>query len=234
VLALGVVWQMKYGAPDHAPAAASAPAAQAVSDREDDDAVPVDFGEYRADAPAMAPPPMEKPAEQPAPRALPGRVLERAPAAASAPPPPAAEPYPADHHDEHVARDALSNATQAQSAESTTVMTEEQKRRAEATADTRERDDGYLSAKSAAAPAAPPPATGGAAAGSDLSKVSVVGGLAAPRQEAEQMKPATWLAEIRRLRDAGKLAEARARLVEFRRAYPTWVVPTDLAPLLSE
>jgi hypothetical protein len=48
------------------------------------------------------------------------------------------------------------------------------------------------------------------------------------------MKPATWLAEIRRLRDAGKLAEARARLVEFRRAYPTWVVPTDLAPLLSE
>jgi hypothetical protein len=48
------------------------------------------------------------------------------------------------------------------------------------------------------------------------------------------MKPATWLAEIRRLRDAGKLDEARARLVEFRRAYPTWVVPTDLAPLLSE
>ena len=48
------------------------------------------------------------------------------------------------------------------------------------------------------------------------------------------MKPATWLAEIRRLRDAGKLEEARAKLVEFRRAYPNWVIPTDLAPLLSE
>jgi hypothetical protein len=160
-------------------------------------------------------------------------VLERAPAATSAPaspppPPPAAEPYPADHLDEHVARDAHLNAMDVQSAESTSVLTEEQKQRAEASADAREREAGYA-AKSAAAP---PAATGGAA-DSDLSKVSAVGSLAAPRQQ-ESMKPATWLAEIRRLRDAGKLDEARARLVEFRRAYPTWVVPTDLAPLLSE
>ena len=48
------------------------------------------------------------------------------------------------------------------------------------------------------------------------------------------MKPATWLAEIRRLRDEGKIEAARAKLVEFRQAYPQWVIPTDLAPLLSE
>jgi hypothetical protein len=48
------------------------------------------------------------------------------------------------------------------------------------------------------------------------------------------MKPATWLAEVRRLRDAGQIELARAKLVEFRRAYPKWVIPTDLAPLLSE
>jgi hypothetical protein len=47
-------------------------------------------------------------------------------------------------------------------------------------------------------------------------------------------KPGTWLADIRKLRDAGKIGEARASLVEFRKKYPKWVVPTDLAPLLSE
>ena len=28
--------------------------------------------------------------------------------------------------------------------------------------------------------------------------------------------------------------KARARLVEFRRQYPHWIIPTDLAPLLRE
>ena len=226
VLALGVFWQMKYGAPERAPAAASAPVVQAVSDREDDEAVPVDLGEARADAPAMAPPPlMTKPAEPPAPRAQPGRALERAPVAAAAPPPPppAPEAYPADQLDEHVARDAAGFAAQADAAGGAAAANAQQR------AETREREAG-LAAKSAAE-AAPAPATAGA--DSDLSKVGAVGSLSAPRQEAK-MKPATWLAEIRRLRDAGKLDEARARLVEFRRAYPTWVVPTDLAPLLRE
>lgn len=226
VLALGVVWQMKYGAPDRAPAAASAPAAQVVSDREEDEAVPVDFDAYRGDAPASAPPPMAKPAEQPQ---APGRVLERAPMAAAAPPPPppAPEPYPADHLDEHVARDAVvASEMQAEAAAGAAAANDQAQR-----ADTREREAGYAAAKSAPAPAAPPATS---ADSSELSKISAVGGLAEPRQEAAPVKPATWLAEIRRLRDAGKLAEARAKLVEFRRAYPNWVIPTDLAPLLSE
>ncbi len=47
-------------------------------------------------------------------------------------------------------------------------------------------------------------------------------------------KPATWLADIRKLRDEGKIVEARAALVEFHKKYPKWVIPTDLAPLLSQ
>ena len=217
VLALGVFWQMKYGGPSHAPAASSAPAAQAVSDREDDDAVAVDLGEARSEAPAMAPPAMEqKPTAQPMPAAPARVVLDRAapaPAAVPPPPPPAPEPYPADHLDEHVARDAALNSAQmqAEAAAGAAASASNEKR-----ADSRERES--YAAKSAAAPAEP----------------SVVGGLAAPRQEAAPLKPASWIAEIRRLRDAGKLEEARAKLVEFRRAYPNWVIPTDLAPLLSE
>ena len=30
------------------------------------------------------------------------------------------------------------------------------------------------------------------------------------------------------------IEEARAALVEFRKKYPKWVIPTDLAPLLKE
>jgi hypothetical protein len=82
-----------------------------------------------------------------------------------------------------------------------------------------------------------------------VDKVSVVGGArddagsaaagalarAEPaKTEAALRKPGTWLADIRKLRDAGKIEEARASLVEFRKKYPKWVVPTDLAPLLSE
>jgi hypothetical protein len=42
--------------------------------------------------------------------------------------------------------------------------------------------------------------------------------------------PETWLAEIRRLRDEGRLAEADEALAAFRRAYPDYVLPDDLRP----
>lgn len=232
VLALGVVWQMRYGSPDRAAAESAAPAAQMVSDREEDEAVAVDFGALRADAPASAPPPAEVASAQPS--ASLQRAPERAPPAPASPPPPppavaaAPEPYPADHLDEHAAREAI-NPVDASSLESTTVLTEEQKARA----DSRERDN-YAAKAAAAPPAAAASASADMAAGRAEAGANALGGLAAPRQQAAPMKPATWLEEIRRLRDAGRLDEARVRLVEFRREYPKWVIPTDLAPLLSE
>jgi hypothetical protein len=48
------------------------------------------------------------------------------------------------------------------------------------------------------------------------------------------MRPATWLAHIRRLRDQQRRAEARASLLEFKRRYPDFVIPSDLAPLLRQ
>ena len=228
VLALGVAWQMRYGAPDSVPTEASAPRAQAVSDVADDEAVPVEFGSPAA-APALeaAPPPPKQ--EQPR---EPEATLFRKPAPAkiAAPAAPAPEPYPADHLDEHVARDAAANAAaELQALDSAQAMRSEEKEQ--------DQRDRAAAAKSAAAPPPPPPATAASsgfsqsAAGADAG--SALGGLAT-RQDAAPMKPATWLAEIRRLRDAGEIDAARARLVEFRRAYPKWVIPTDLAPLLSE
>ena len=49
-----------------------------------------------------------------------------------------------------------------------------------------------------------------------------------------RLRPATWLAQVRALRDQGKTAQARVHLLEFRRQYPHWIIPTDLAPLLRE
>jgi hypothetical protein len=48
------------------------------------------------------------------------------------------------------------------------------------------------------------------------------------------MRPATWLAHIRSLRDQQRRAEARASLLEFKRRYPDFVIPSDLAPLLRQ
>jgi hypothetical protein len=88
-------------------------------------------------------------------------------------------------------------------------------------------------AQAAAAPA-PAPAQSRADSSEDLDKVGVVGGADHKDEAAPAKKPATWLADIRKLRDQGKIDEARAALVEFRKKYPKWVIPTDLAPLLKE
>jgi hypothetical protein len=41
--------------------------------------------------------------------------------------------------------------------------------------------------------------------------------------------PAAWLEDIRRLRAEGRLAEAEEALAAFRRAYPDYPLPPDLA-----
>jgi hypothetical protein len=87
-------------------------------------------------------------------------------------------------------------------------------------------------AASAPAAAADSAAGGRADAGYTSGSLSAQGPV--DKTEAAIRKPATWLADIRKLRDQGKIDEARAALVEFRKKYPKWVIPTDLAPLLKE
>ena len=48
------------------------------------------------------------------------------------------------------------------------------------------------------------------------------------------MKPATWLVQVRQLLAAHRTEEARSSLMLFRKRYPNYVVPADLAPLLRE
>jgi len=40
--------------------------------------------------------------------------------------------------------------------------------------------------------------------------------------------PDQWIAEIRRLRQEGRTAEAEASLAEFRKRYPYYALPEDL------
>ena len=80
-------------------------------------------------------------------------------------------------------------------------------------------------------------ASGQLAAAKATDGTTATGGAAAAQREGEAtppLRPATWLGEIRTLRDQGKITDARARLLEFRRQYPHWIIPTDLAPLLRE
>jgi hypothetical protein len=55
-------------------------------------------------------------------------------------------------------------------------------------------------------------------------------GRAASMKAMPMRSPEAWLADIRRLRDAGRLAEADEALAAFRRAYPDFVLPDDLRP----
>jgi len=41
--------------------------------------------------------------------------------------------------------------------------------------------------------------------------------------------PEEWIVEIRRLKAEGRESDATAELAEFRRRYPDYVLPTDLA-----
>jgi len=49
------------------------------------------------------------------------------------------------------------------------------------------------------------------------------------RDSSQARSPEEWIAEIRRLKTDGREADAAAELAEFRRRYPDYVLPTDLA-----
>jgi hypothetical protein len=52
---------------------------------------------------------------------------------------------------------------------------------------------------------------------------------AAPVVEAKRRTPEVWIEEIRRLRAQGRDADAAAELAEFRKRYPAYTLPDDLA-----
>lgn len=213
VLALGVSWQMIYGNAHSGVESVAAPAAMSEADEQSPVAVEFKPQPAEAAATAQALPPA-------APPALPAVARNAAPAGtrrqdqpapesqlAAAPEPQA---FAEDHLDEHVAARAESSDA---------------------------RDNGGTSAGALAAPALAERATGTAmakaAADSSAPAAPALGGAARERQQAP-LKPSTWLARIRELRDAQRYAEARASLLEFHRRYPDFVIPSDLAPLLRE
>jgi len=71
-----------------------------------------------------------------------------------------------------------------------------------------------------------------AEAQADLGSASVLA--TAPNPATGPMTPANWLAQVRQLLAAHRTDEARASLKLFRKRYPNYVVPADLAPLLRE
>jgi len=271
VLALGVVWQMRFGIHDESIQRERAPSAHVVSDVAEDDSVQVEFPAQVQNAPMSPPPPMDaaKPAE-PAESRLRRQAQPTRAAPAAAPAAAAPEPFAADQ-----AAAASSSELQAEQAaklrdeERASAAAAEEGARAKQADEMKERNE--LAAKSAtyanAAPPPPPPAAyrpaavgggfvaaqsppkpqAGAAAAeapapalarADTGALDAVGAASGQVAKTEAApvpkKPATWLADIRKLRDQGKTQEARAALVEFRKKYPKWVIPTDLAPLLSQ
>lgn len=228
VLALGIGWQALYG--NHQ---AAGPRSKPVSvqDSAESDAVSVEFKDHTSladqarNAPALPPPvDVAAPALERAPRVARNTVAQ-APAMPTAAATAAPEPFPDASLDEHAARRA---EVVAADTSATGALRGRRDAGVESAKAQAARQDSALAgdvtapAASAADPSAVAKATGGAAAALHVGEP--------PRR----LRPATWLAQVRTLRDQGKTSQARARLVEFRRKYPHWIIPTDLAPLLRE
>jgi hypothetical protein len=232
VLALGIGWQAMYG---HQALLPSSSPVALPADATGDDSVSVEFrdrtslAEKASEAAGAPPPPPPALADREFPRLrarAPG-ASRAAPAAATAPASPAPEAFPDTGLDEHVAAHAEAGAA-ANAADATAFAIEQEaplraavERRAEAA------ETASLSAKAAQS-------AGVAAQRAEAARADQAQAEPAQAGNAARLRPASWLAQVRSLRAAGKTDEARARLVEFRKAYPHWVIPTDLAPLLDE
>ena len=228
VLALGIGWQALYG---NRPAAGPASRPVSVEDSAETDTVSVEFKDHtsladqaRTAPAAPQPAETEAPALQRGPRTG-GNAVAQAPAMPTTAAAPAPEPFPDSSLDEHAARRAEAMAADASATGTMRARNDASVASAQSEAarqDSAVAGDVATLAASAPAPSAATKATGGAAPALRES---------AP---ASPLRPAAWLAQVRTLRDQGKTARARARLVEFRRKYPHWIIPTDLAPLLRE
>ena len=222
VLALGVSWHL-IDPTRNGPFERSAPA---TLEQPSDDAITVTLPEARlvesdaaVTAPGAVPAPKATPRQRSQLRPAPARAQSASPAANSAAevaPPVAAAPAPPPAPTEPFADLAgtASDATGTWAPEPAGVEAEAQ-RRAEARA---ERAEAAREIAAAAIPLQSP-----ARATGESAKV-----------RADSMTPAAWFAEVRRLRDARRHAEAADSLLRFRRAYPHYPVPADLLPLLRE
>jgi hypothetical protein len=241
VLALGIGWQAMYG---HQPLLPRSSPVALPADAASDDSVSVEFrdrtslADKAGEAAGAPPPPPPALADREFPRLrsrAPG-ATRVAPAAAAAPAAPAPEAFPEAGLDEHVAARAEAGAAAdavAANAADAAFATEREappgaavQRRAEAA------ETASLSAK--AAQSAGVVAQRAEADRADRTQSNQAQAEPAQAGDAVRMRPANWLAQVRSLRAAGKNEQARARLVEFHKAYPHWVIPTDLAPLLDE
>lgn len=224
VLALGVSWQMLDPSRGYGERTSPVSVAQ-----ESDSAVVVELGETRRDAPQPMPGP--PPASGPAParvqdnRLPAAKMVAAPPMPASAPPASASEPlsFPHDGLDEGAAARPEAapqiSGIDVASVESTTTLATEQLGKIESRQ--RKAADSNLAAQDAA--------------GSARAQSADFAGLVAPSTSpAGPMKPATWLAQVRRLLAANRTDEARTSLKLFHKRYPNYVVPADLAPLLRE
>lgn len=210
VLALGVSWQLMV--PEQRAMRSDAAPAAGMQDAAEDSTISVGLEERQASEPdaATASPPAKT-------SVLPEPVRNANQAALNAPPPPPAAPVPEPFADERLDKQVASSADAGVSAETAP--------QAAAVA-------GRSEAVSSAALAAP---TAKAAAESQMSqRAAAAAEASAITSGSGPMKPANWLAHIRRLLDENRAAEAKASLLEFQKSYPDFVIPSDLAPLLRE
>jgi hypothetical protein len=248
VLALGVAWQLRYG-DERAPAAASAPAAQMVNERADDEAVQVELGTQAADAPFVPPPP---------PPASPGAVGEaRGRTGPATPPTPGAGSARCGADGRAGRARALCRRTS-----STSHVAREAargcRRRPRRSRDGKQgtqakRPTAKIAAKRASAPPPPPPPVAATAAAPaptsieaqsrsdaasnaalDRAEGSAVGGLADrdSAKERASRRPG-WPISASCATRAG-WTKPGPRSLNSARSTPSGFIPTDLAPLLSE
>ncbi len=148
----------------------------------------------------------------------PGTGEQGAPAAAAAPPPAATSPEtaPAEPQPEAAPMVAEESAPQkVQTAPEARTRVKAKKRSAE-------RDAGATPQLAAAAP----PVEAASAPVAMASEPQLGGKAASPSLE-------DWLARIRKLKQQGKLEEARKELAAFRKRYPDYAVPADLKGLAA-
>jgi len=214
-LALGVSWQLMY--PENRSMRPEAAPAATMENAAEDSTISVELKDRQASEPGYAPaPPPAKTSASSTP------VQKQTAAAPSAPPsaPTTADlpdPFAGERPREQVAASADAGVG-AETAPPPPAVA------------------GRSEAFSSAAQAAP---AAKAAAEAQLSQRAMATDAAAAADSAMTsgsgpIKPANWLAHIRRLQDEGRSDEAKASLLEFQKHYPDFVIPSDLAPLLRE
>lgn len=206
VLALGVSWQLMV--PAHRSMQPEAAPAASMEDRTQDSAVSAELKDQQAAESENAPASERAAAATGATAELPAQPAPPPPS----PPPPSAPPaaaMPATAMPEPFAaeppQEPVAASVQAAPAAKATMEAQMSQRAA---------------AKSELA-------SGQAA---DVAAVGMLNGTS----EAAPVQTGDWLAHIRRLRDQDRSAEAKASLLEFRKRYPDFAIPPDLAPLMRE